>query len=478
MSHSKFYSSLLLLIILNALIKPIWIFGIDRQVQNITGIPEYGIYFSLLNLSIVFGFLLDWGLNNFMNRELAAKKIELQHQLSSFLLLKLLFFVIYTVIVLAVGKLSGVTHWKILTGVIVIQFLTFLFLFLRNVITANQWFKTDAWLSVLDKTLMIFVCGTFIFLPSVFGAMNIQRFIVAQIICTSVAVFIVVLILVSKGIIFKKPSFRFFTRPVILSVFPFAMTIFLMSIHIRLDGFLLERLHWNGAHEAGIYASAYRLLDASNMVGYLIASFFMPFIARLWSEGKPLQEIILQTRHVQLMFAITVVAVSIILAPGLQQILYHRSDPYGVKILQWCLPALIGYGLTQVYGTVMTATGNIATFSYFNFGAVVINIVMNLLLIPRYGAFGCCLSALCSQLFLGISTMLFVHYRLKTVLDTMSIVFYLLNGLIICGVLYYLLRTFHNTLLFVLLAGLISFLTMWLGRMISLNSWLSFLKKQ
>ena len=56
MSHSKFYSSLLLLIVLNAIIKPFWIFGIDRQVQNITGTAEYGTYFSLLNLSIVFGF--------------------------------------------------------------------------------------------------------------------------------------------------------------------------------------------------------------------------------------------------------------------------------------------------------------------------------------------------------------------------------------------------------------------------------------
>src|SRR5438034_143562 len=192
----------------------------------------------------------------------------------------LLFFVFYAIIVAAVGKLSGVTHWDILLGVIVIQFLTFLFLFFRNVVTANQWFKTDAWLSVLDKTLMIAVCGSFIFWPIVFGPMNIQKFVIAQIICTTVAILVVLTILLSRQIVFKRPSFQFLNNAVILSVFPFAMTLFLMSIHIRLDGFLLERLHSNGAHEAGIYASAFRLLDASNMVGYLIASFFMPFVAR------------------------------------------------------------------------------------------------------------------------------------------------------------------------------------------------------
>ena len=44
-----FVGSLLLLILLNVLVKPLWIFGIDRQVQNITGYAAYGGYFALLN---------------------------------------------------------------------------------------------------------------------------------------------------------------------------------------------------------------------------------------------------------------------------------------------------------------------------------------------------------------------------------------------------------------------------------------------
>ena len=478
MNHSRFYSSLLLLIILNAIIKPVWIFGIDRQVQNVAGITEYGTYFSLLNLSIVFGFLLDWGLNNFVNRELAAKKTELQHELGSLLLLKLIFFVVYTFVVLMVGRLSGVRHWNMLIGVIVIQFLTFLFLFFRNVVTANQFFRTDAWLSVLDKSLMIVVCGLLIFWPALFGFMNIQKFIVAQIVCTSVACIVAVIILLSRRIVFKRPSFKFFNRPVIASVLPFAITLFLMSIHIRLDGFLLERLHSNGAHEAGIYAGAFRLLDASNMVGYLIASFSMPFVARLWSEARPLAQVVLQTRHVQLMFAITVTAIVIMLAPALEEILYHRSDPYGIQILKWCLPALIGYALSQVYGTVMTATGSIVAFCYLNLMAVITNVVMNLFLIPSYGAFGCCISALCSQCLLGLSTMIFIHRKMRMDPDARSLVFYLLNGLVICAVLYVLMKTSLNSLLLIPTVGLISFLVMWMSKMISVNSWLSFLKKE
>ena len=477
MSHSKFYSSLLLLIVLNAIIKPFWIFGIDRQVQNITGVVEYGTYFSLLNLSIVFGFLLDWGLTNFINRELAAKKTELQQELGSLLLLKILFAFFYTVIVVAVALLSGVKRWDILAGVIAIQFLTFLFLFLRNIITANQWFRTDAWLSVLDKSLMILLAGGFIFLPAIFGSINIDKFLLAQIISTTIAVIIVVVILYSNKIIFKKPSLNFFTRPVIYSVLPFALTVFLMSVHFRADGFLLERVHPNGAHEAGIYAAAYRLLDASNMVGYLIASFFMPFIARLWSENQALEKTILETRHLQLMFAVTMASIAIMLAPWLHKILYHRNDGYSIKVLQWCLPVLIGYSFVQVYGTVMTATGNIVAFCYLNLTAVIINIILNLFLIPSYGAFGCCISALCSQAFLAVATMSFVNRKLKISSGVKSLALYLLTGLLISAALYLLSKTSLNTWFALPVAMLIGFLIMWSTKMISLNNWLSFLKK-
>ncbi len=460
------------------IIKPFWIFGIDRQVQNITGAAEYGTYFSLLNLSIVFGFLLDWGLTNYINRGLAAKKMELQEQLGTFLLLKIVFAIAYALLVVAAAALAGVKRWNILAGVILIQFLTFLFLFFRNVVTANQWFKIDAWLSVLDKSLMILLCGSFIFLPAIFGVIDIEKFLFSQIVSTSLAIIIVIIILYSKGIVFKKPDLSFFDRSVIGSIVPFALTVFLMSVHVRADGFLLERIHPNGAHEAGIYATAYRLLDASNMIGFLISSFFLPFIARLWSEGQPLQQTILQTRHLQVMFSVMITSVSILLAGWLQKILYHRYDAYSVQILQWGLPALIGYSFVQVYGTVMTATGRITSFVYLNLVAVVINITLNLFLIPRKGAFGCCISAICSQSFLAISTMIFVHNKLKISIDSRSLILYLFNGLIIGATLYFLSGTTMNTWLMLFIAAAITFMLTTATKLISLNSWLSFLKKQ
>src|SRR5690349_5828018 len=98
-----FYHSLGLLIILNVIVKPAWIFGIDRQVQNITGAGEYGIYFSLLGFSIAFSFLLDWGITAYVNRHLASSDENIVTTKGSFLLLKLASVLFYMAVVMLAG---------------------------------------------------------------------------------------------------------------------------------------------------------------------------------------------------------------------------------------------------------------------------------------------------------------------------------------------------------------------------------------
>ena len=68
----KFIGSLGLLLLLNLVIKPVWVLGIDRQVQNITGYEVYGQYFGLFSLALVFQFLMDLGITAFVNRSVAV----------------------------------------------------------------------------------------------------------------------------------------------------------------------------------------------------------------------------------------------------------------------------------------------------------------------------------------------------------------------------------------------------------------------
>ena len=474
---SRFYSSLGLLIVLNAIIKPFWIFGIDRSVQNAVGTVAYGTYFSLFNLSVVFSFLLDWGLTAFFNRQLASKKENFSEQAGNFLLIKLVFSGLYAAVIAGVAIFTHIERWDILWSVIFIQVFTSMFLFFRSVITARQWFRTDAFLSVLDKTLMILICGSFLYFPAMFGKINISKFLSAQMICTALAMITAFIILLKRGIIFLSFHISAWNKNLFSSALPFAIIVLLMSVHYRLDGFLLERIHPYGAHEAGVYAAAYRLLDAANMIGVLLSSFLLPYVARQWSEQKNITDVVLNNRHFLIMFSITIASVCFFLAQWIQNVLYHHRSEDAVTVLQWCLPALIGYSLVQIYGTIITATGHIVSFCYIVLGAVLINIILNLLLIPTLGAKGSCYAALASQWSCGIATLIYTKRKLGVNIDFRSVIIYIFTAGLLAG-FFYVSKNWNISRLFLIGgAGIITLFVMFATGLLGIRKWISSLRK-
>ncbi|MEK7225281.1 MAG: polysaccharide biosynthesis C-terminal domain-containing protein [Bacteroidota bacterium] len=469
--YSRFYGSLALLIILNVLIKPLWIFGIDRQVQNVVGTAAYGAYFSLFNFSIVLSFLLDWGLTAYYNRQLATGKENFTNKAGNFLFIKLFFAVIYTIVILSVAWLSGIRRWDILWYVIFIQVFTSLFIFFRSIITAQQWFRTDAWLSVLDKTLMIVICGSFLIIPSAFGTMTVERFLQVQATCTGLAMLSAAGIVLRRGISFSVFNNSVLDFKILKPALPFAIIVLLMSVHYRLDGFLLERLHPNGDYEAGLYAGAYRLLDAANMIGFLVASFLLPFLARQWSGKSNIDEVVLISRNLLIIFSLFISSTTIFLAPWIQQLLYHNDNAAAIAVLQYCLPALIGYSLVQVYGTVMTATGHIIQFCYIVLSSVVLNVTLNLLLIPDHGAKGSCMAALISQGYCGAATLVYCRQKLKIPVQFRSLVVYVLLGALLCGFFYFCRSVTFSKWIVVVGAGVICLVVVMAARLFNLAKW-------
>jgi len=91
----KFITNLALLIFLNLLVKPFWIFGIDRSVQNAVGAGEYGSYFALLNFTFIFNILLDLGITNFNNRNIARHQQLLHKHFSGIVSLRIVLALLY-----------------------------------------------------------------------------------------------------------------------------------------------------------------------------------------------------------------------------------------------------------------------------------------------------------------------------------------------------------------------------------------------
>lgn len=61
-----------------------------------------------------------------------------------------------------------------------------------------------------------------------------------------------------------------------------------------------------------------------------------------------------------------------------------------------------GVSLTCIFGTLLTASGNLRKQNYVALGGILVNVVLNLILIPRFQAMGSAVSSLVTQMITGL----------------------------------------------------------------------------
>jgi O-antigen/teichoic acid export membrane protein len=159
--QKKFITNLAFLLFLNLLIKPFWLLGIDRSVQNAAGTEAYGAYYALFNFSFLFNILLDLGITNFNNRNISQNRQLLDKHLSGIIMLRMALAVVYILVSLIGSLILGyeVVQLKMLVILLLNQVLVSFILYLRSNLAGLHMFKTDSVISVLDRTIMIAICS-------------------------------------------------------------------------------------------------------------------------------------------------------------------------------------------------------------------------------------------------------------------------------------------------------------------------------
>ncbi len=407
--HKVFFRNLAFLIGVNLIIKPLWIFGIDRTVQNVVGAQSYGLYFVLMNLSFLTQIFLDFGISNYNNRLIAQQEHLLSEQLSHIFSIKLLLSGIYLLITLFFARLLHYSghQLNLLLFICGNQILASLIVYVRSNISAVHHFMVDSMFSIMDKALMLIICGLLLFIPVLKSQFIIDWFVYAQLLAYSITLITAIIYLITiSGKIEIRLSF-FFSIALLKKSFPFALLIALMMIYGKLDVVMIENLlPVDGQREAGFYASAFRLLDALNQFGYLYAVLLLPIFARMLSKNHSVETL------VRISFT-TIFIIAVIAAVGLSfyssqimHLLYYEDPQYSSLLLHYLIYCLIGTCTVYIFGTLLTANGNLYLLSGVSAIAVAVNFLLNFFLIPRLKALGAAESATFTQLLIAVLTVL------------------------------------------------------------------------
>ncbi len=405
--EKKLLSGLFWVLLLNLLIKPFWFLGIEVGVQNAVGAEQYGFYFGIFNLAYIFNILLDLGITNFNTRNIAQHPHLISKHFPYLLSIKLLLLALYMVVTFSTGLLLGYhsRQFYLLAFLSFNQFLNSFILYLRSNFEGLLLFKWDSVISILDRVIMIAICGALLWLPQ-HPAFKIEYFVYAQTAAYLLTALMALTVLVSKTGFGRLRLSRPFTLAILKQSLPFALLVLLMASYNRLDPILLQKLSPTGLgdYNAGIYASAFRLLDVLTMVTYLVSVPLLPIYARL--TKSPTTELASTTRIVTSLMLVYSITAAITLASmdtQLMELLYTDHIDESATVFSILVYGIIPISMTYVFGTLLTAAGRLRQLNTFALCTLAINILINVFCIPRWGALGSAWASLVAQSFMAIT---------------------------------------------------------------------------
>ncbi|MCO5247462.1 MAG: oligosaccharide flippase family protein [Chitinophagales bacterium] len=396
----SFIFNILFMLGVNFIVKPIWVFGIDRTVQNDLGSNEYGLYFAIFNFTYLFQILLDFGLQNYNQTEISKDRLNFPRMFANTVFAKIILIIIYILVSTLVAHFLGYTKYKFFYWILLNQILLSFNILLRTNVSAHQLFIRDAFLSVIDKILMI-IGALFMLIPAIqildLSIMNFVKVQTLALLITS-AVCILFNLKLSPHLVWKIDLS--IIKKVILESIPFATIYFLMSVSNRIDTVMIEQILGNqGATQAGIYAQSYRIIESINNMGYVIAGILLPLFAYRIGQKESVHQVLKHAYSLMLTIIIPIVIGGVFFANDIMETLYAgHTTVQSSQVFMVLTFNFISIGMLYVFGTLLTANKNFSLMIPALLVTTILNIITNYLLIPRLGALGAAITTFGTQL--------------------------------------------------------------------------------
>jgi O-antigen/teichoic acid export membrane protein len=184
------------------------------------------------------------------------------------------------------------------------------------------------------------------------------------------------------------------------------ITLILNTALFRVDATLLSLLEGNA--DVGIYGAAYRLLETTLFLSYAFVSALLPTLSRL--SGPALRE----TYEVGMKLVATALlplgTVFVVFAEPIVDLLYSDEYAAAVGALRLLGAAAALYGVAYLSSYVLIAQSRYLSALPWATGAVlVVNVVLNLILIPRYSYDGAAAATSISEALLAAAFLFYAR---------------------------------------------------------------------
>lgn len=367
----------------------------------------FGRYSFVVTMMMIFQVLSDFGLDGLTIREVAKNPGKTQTYLSNVLVLKLaLGIVSFFVLAIAVNlmnKPSDIVYSTYLAGLAVIFYSlanTF-----ASIFNAHERLASRALLLLFGRLAVVAISFAAIFLKK-----GLMFLVMAILMGEALRAAIGWFICHNK---FAKIDFRFdrsLCKKLFLTAIPFGVIGMIALIYFKIDIVMLSLMKDDQA--VGWYSAAYALLAALLFIAEAYNLSIFPALSRYASSAKNLLSFGWERSVKYLLIISLPIAVgTTALAERFIVLFYSVSyvnSVIALKILIWTLPWIF---INSINMRVLYATDKQREAAVVAFVSMILNVVFNLILIPRYSYIGSSIATLSVEI-INVSVYFWIVYKL------------------------------------------------------------------
>jgi len=360
------------------------------------GARELGIYGFAISLCSIAALLPRFGFERYVQREVPRKPQDFPVIWATILSIKLPLCIPASLVVLAVLWITGSDPAKttitllILAAMLLCDFLWFHAACFR----AFQRAPYEAYARMLFSG--VYVSLSFIALRAGLGVTGIAvALILAAIAAVSFSVRLLHYRIYPLTFAVDRSSFR----RVITTCVPFFLLMLIVMIHSQFDVLLLSFLADD--YQVGIYVAAMKIFETTSLIPAGIMGAVLPALSRDWSISKAAFSGTFATSFRYLtVIGLPIAAGGSLCATGLLSLLYGSQYNDSGAVLTILIWTVIFSFWNHLLFTAMIAMDRERPLIYISLGGVLMNLALNLVLIPRLGAIGSSIAMVGAQAFL------------------------------------------------------------------------------
>lgn len=371
----------------------------------------YGFIVTIFTFTNIIQIIFDFGFSFYLQRE-AATKNEIELKLNSALSFKFITFIVYLIIPIiyftSSADLSNFNGLFLVFTISIINYIAGINGMLNAVLYGNFYYKQSFIALFTSRIILIIV------------------FIILSLLKVPVEILFLIFLFslvfhfyLERSYLMKlniKINLREFNGNELKKILPSSIKIGLglifVLIYDRIDIILLQ--NYIGLESVAIYSIAYSLFRGLQIFS---APLFMPRYtnySNIFSIKKyiPFREI-KNTFFIILLLSVLIILFTFILAKPVILFLYSSKYFSSINVLQWLSIALLGVFLNNFTGIISNSVRKEIIPLISTGICAVLNIVLNLILIPKYGIMGAVISTIATEYLAFLTQIVMLIYLNK-----------------------------------------------------------------